>query len=149
MNVLVPGGAGFIGAHVVKELLRAGHCVRVLDSLVPQVHGSERTRPAYLDPDVELIVGDIRDSEAVTSALRGMDAVINLVALVGVGQSMYQIRDYVDVNDVGTATLLEAITRQPVQALVVASSMSIYGEGLYRDSAGRIVEAPARAIEQL
>jgi dTDP-L-rhamnose 4-epimerase len=71
------------------------------------------------------------------------------VALVGVGQSMYQIRDYVDVNDVGTATLLEAITRQPVQVLVVASSMSIYGEGLYRDSAGRIVEAPARAIEQL
>jgi dTDP-L-rhamnose 4-epimerase len=149
MHVLVTGGAGFIGAHVSSELLKHGHRVRALDSLVPQVHGPERHRPSYLDTQVELIVGDIRDSEAVTGALKGIDAVINLVALVGVGQSMYQIAEYTSVNNVGTATLLQALSTRPVECMVVASSMSIYGEGLYRDSAGKVRPASDRPLTQL
>lgn len=149
MHVLVTGGAGFIGAHVSKELLRHGHGVRALDSLVPQVHGPERQRPSYLDPQVELIVGDIRDPNAVAGALKNIDAVVNLVALVGVGQSMYQIAEYTSVNNLGTATLLQALSTHPVECLVVASSMSIYGEGLYRDSAGKIRTAPDRPLMQL
>src|SRR4051794_33938312 len=101
--VLITGGAGFIGSHVTSELLAYGYSVRVLDSLVPQVHGHERRRPAYLAPEAELIVGDIRDPEVVTHALKHVDAVIHLVALVGVGQSMYQIAEYTSVNNFGTA----------------------------------------------
>jgi dTDP-L-rhamnose 4-epimerase len=149
MNVLVTGGAGFIGAHVCKELLTHGYFVRVLDSLVPQVHGQDRRRPSYLNPQVELIVGDIRDSDTVVKALDNMDAVINLVALVGVGQSMYQIAEYTNVNNLGTATLLQALSTNPVQCMVVASSMSIYGEGLYRDSTGQVRAAADRPLEQL
>jgi dTDP-L-rhamnose 4-epimerase len=149
MNVLITGGAGFIGAHVSNELLAHGHRVRVLDSLVPQVHGPERQRPEYLNRDVELLVGDIRDAEAVARALVNIDAVVHLVALVGVGQSMYQIAQYTSTNNLGTATLLEALSTRPVERLMVASSMSIYGEGLYRDSKGNIRAAPDRSIEQL
>src|SRR5579862_7763556 len=98
-SVLITGGAGFIGAHVSNELLPHGYSVRALDSLVPQVHGSGRSRPAYLPSDVELIVGDVRDSTAVARALKGIDAVIHLVSLVGVGQSMYQIDEYTSVNN--------------------------------------------------
>jgi dTDP-L-rhamnose 4-epimerase len=98
---------------------------------------------------VELIVGDIRDPDAVAGALANIDAVVNLVALVGVGQSMYQIAEYTSVNNLGTATLLQALTTHPVQCMVVASSMSIYGEGLYRDSAGQIRAAAGRPLEQL
>jgi|SRR5688572_3829556 len=132
MHVLITGGAGFIGAHVSNELLARGYRVRVLDSLVPQVHGPERQRPTYLDNEVELMVGDIRDAEAVTRALSNVDAVIHLVALVGVGQSMYQIAQYTSTNNLGTATLMEALSSKPVERMVVASSMSIYGEG-YRE----------------
>ncbi|MGI8742581.1 MAG: NAD-dependent epimerase/dehydratase family protein [Bryobacteraceae bacterium] len=149
MHVLVTGGAGFIGAHVSKELLRQGHRVRALDSLVPQVHGPDRQKPSYLDNQVELIVGDIRDSGAVAGALKNIDAVVNLVALVGVGQSMYQIAEYTSVNNLGTATLLQALSTHPVECLVVASSMSIYGEGLYRDSAGNVRSAADRPLVQL
>jgi dTDP-L-rhamnose 4-epimerase len=149
MKVLVTGGAGFIGAHVANKLLIRGHSVRALDSLIPQVHGPERTRPQYLHREVELIVGDVRDADALRKALEGIDAVIHLVALVGVGQSMYQIAEYTSVNNLGCACLLEALSSHPVQRLVVASSMSIYGEGLYRNRAGNVVEAPDRSREQL
>ncbi len=148
-TVLITGGAGFIGAHVANELLEHGHRVRALDSLVAQVHGPERKRPSYLSPDVELIVGDIRDSEALSRALRRVDAVVNLVALVGVGQSMYQIEEYTSVNVLGTATLMQVLSVKPIEAVVVASSMSIYGEGLYRDTDGNTRLAPDRTIEQL
>jgi dTDP-L-rhamnose 4-epimerase len=148
-NVLVAGGAGFIGAHVSNELLEHGYHVRVLDSLVPQVHGAARSRPDYLNPDAELIIGDIRNTAMLSRALRGIDAVIHLVALVGVGQSMYQIEDYTSVNNGGTATLMQALSTQPVEVVVVASSMSVYGEGLYQNADGAPEIARARTLDQL
>ena len=148
-NILITGGAGFIGAHAANELLAHGYAVRALDSLVPQVHGPERRRPDYLSPEVELLIGDIRDAEVLARALHGIDAVIHLVALVGVGQSMYRIGEYTAVNNLGTAALWEALSTHPVECVVVASSMSIYGEGLYRDAQGRIHEARPRPLEQL
>ena len=148
-QILITGGAGFIGAHVSNELLAHGYSVRVLDNLVPQVHGPERRRPAYLSTDVEMIVGDIRDSSALAEALRNIDAVVHLVALVGVGQSMYQIDEYTSVNSFGTANLLQQLARKPVECVIVASSMSIYGEGLYRDIDGNICVPRDRTIQQL
>jgi dTDP-L-rhamnose 4-epimerase len=142
-RVLITGGAGFIGSHLADELLSAGYDVRALDSLVSQVH-EQRRRPEYLDREVELIVGDVRDRRAVQRALDGVDAVFHLAALVGVGQSMYQIADYTSTNVVGTATLLEALAER----LVVASSMSIYGEGLYRTAHGQLVDNAERSSDR-
>jgi dTDP-L-rhamnose 4-epimerase len=98
---------------------------------------------------VELLVGDVRDGEAVRQALRGVDVVFHLAAMVGVGQSMYQLERYTSVNAVGTSVLLEALIEKPVERLVVASSMSLYGEGLYRDADGRPTTAPERRMEDL
>ena len=95
-----------------------------------------RRRPDYLEDDVELIVGDVRDEHAVRRALIDVDSVIHLAARVGVGQSMYEIGEYVSVNSHGTAVLLQALLDHPVRRLLVASSMSIYGEGLYSDPDG-------------
>ena len=148
-HVLITGGAGFIGSHVADELLARGCKVRVLDVLSPQVHGPERTRPEYLAEDVELVVGDVRDGEVLSRALRDVDAVVHLAAAVGVGQSMYRVEEYVAVNDVGTAVLLECLARHPVGKLVVASSMSVYGEGLYRTRSGRLVDDAQRSIARL
>jgi dTDP-L-rhamnose 4-epimerase len=143
-QILITGGAGFIGSHLADELLSHGYRVRVLDSLEPQVHGTDQQRPAYLATDVELMQGDVRDGAAVRAALDGVDAVFHLAALVGVGQSMYDIARYTAVNNLGTATLLEALSLRPVERLVVASSMSLYGEGLYRSSAGELVMSAER-----
>lgn len=148
-HVLVTGGAGFIGSHVAEELLQHGYRVRVLDNLSVQVHGVERETPTYLNPDVELIVDDIRNPEAVRRALKGIDAVYHFVAMVGVGQSMYELVRYTDVNNVGTAVLLEALIERPVERLVVASSMSIYGEGLYESADGTIHSDVERTLDQL
>lgn len=139
-TVLITGGAGFIGSHLADELLAAGYRVRALDSLDAQVHGSPRHRPDYLDPRVELRVGDVRDPTAVAEALQGVDAVFHFAARVGVGQSMYEMASYVDTNVHGTAVLLEQLRQSAVERLIVASSMSIYGEGLYRTAQGRLVE---------
>lgn len=147
-NVLITGGAGFIGAHVAAELLRAGDRVRVLDSLVPQVH-RDGGRPGYLSDEAEFIHGDVRDPEGVRAALVGIDRVVHLAARVGVGQSMYEIADYTGANTHGTAVLLEALLDHPVERLVVASSMSVYGEGLYRDATGAPVVPVGRTREQL
>ena len=84
-HVLITGGAGFIGSHLASELLRHGYRVRVLDNLSPQIHGSEKKRPKYLDPEVQLLVGDVRDPDAVRRALKGIDAVYHLAAVAGVG----------------------------------------------------------------
>jgi dTDP-L-rhamnose 4-epimerase len=148
-RVLITGGAGFIGSHLADELLRSGYRVRAFDNLSPQVHGENGGRPHYLDPEIELITGDIRDGDAVRMALDGVDAVFHMAALVGVGQSMYEIERYTSVNNVGTAVLLEALIERPVERLVVASSMSIYGEGLYRSADGRIAAGCERTVEQL
>ena len=133
MRVLVTGGAGFIGSHTADALLLAGHQVRVLDSLEPQVHGGRDTPPDYLSREVEFIRGDVRDADLLRRALRGVNAVCHLAAAVGVAQSMYEMRRYVDANCVGTAALLEGIAhgQTSVERLLVASSMSIYGEGEY------------------
>lgn len=147
-NVLITGGAGFIGAHVAAELLRAGDRVRVFDSLVSQVHG-DGGRPGYLSDEAEFIHGDVRDPEGVRAALAGIDRVVHLAARVGVGQSMYEIADYTGANTHGTAVLLEALLDHPVERLVVASSMSVYGEGLYRDATGESVVPVSRSREQL
>lgn len=143
-TILVTGGAGFIGRSVCGELLKRGHKVRVLDALIEQVHG-EVDGSKMLDPEVELIVGDVRNGDVVTKALQGVDSVINLAAEVGVGQSMYAVERYTSVNDVGTAVLMEKLIDRPVRRVVTASSMSIYGEGLYRDADGRLVEDAERA----
>jgi dTDP-L-rhamnose 4-epimerase len=148
-RVLITGGAGFIGSHLADELLDKGYQVRALDNLAEQVHGPEAGRPSYLHPDVELLRGDVRDPEAVRSALDGVDAVFHFAAVVGVGQSMYEIARYTDVNNLGTAVLLEALAEKPVRRLVVASSMSIYGEGLYRNARGELVTGLDRDREQL
>jgi dTDP-L-rhamnose 4-epimerase len=148
-SILITGGAGFIGSHVADELLVHGHRVRVLDKLLPQVHGPDAKRPEYLNKEVELMVGDVCDPEAVDKALEGIDAVYHFAAAVGVGQSMYEIASYTEVNNLGTAVLLEGLVKRPVERLVVASSMSIYGEGLYRTSRGGLVAGSERSGEQL
>ncbi len=148
-TVLITGGAGFIGSHVAAELLRAGYRVRVLDSLVTQVHGETLERPAYLDKDVELILGDVRNPEILDEALSGVEAVYHFVALVGVGQSMYQIAEYTSVNNLGTAALLERLVKHPVKKLLVASSMSVYGEGLYQTPDGKPYGNAFRSAKQL
>src|SRR5215467_3726571 len=128
-NVLVTGGAGFVGSHLVDALLTAGHRVRVLDSLATQVHGGRA--PEYLSPEAELMKDDTRDADAVRRSLEGIDVIFHLAAAVGVGQSMYEIAHYVGANTQGTAVLLQELLDRPnrVEKLVVASSMSVYGEG--------------------
>ncbi len=131
-RVLVTGGAGFIGSHLVDRLIELGHRVRVLDKLVPQVHG-RRGVPAYLDSRAEFLRGDVATRSLADRALDGVDTVFHLAALVGVGQSMYEMARYTRDNCWATARFLEAIAdhRLTVRRVVVASSMSIYGEGSY------------------
>jgi dTDP-L-rhamnose 4-epimerase len=148
-HILITGGAGFIGSHLADALLARGHRVRALDSLSPQVHGSSARRPDYLDDEVELIRGDVRDADVVRHALKGIDVVYHLAAAVGVGQSMYEIAQYTAVNNLGTAVLLEALAAQPVGRLIVASSMSLYGEGLYQCPDGTICMGEERSLTQL
>lgn len=148
-SVLITGGAGFIGSHLADELVAHGYRVRALDILSEQVHGPGQIRPDYLDERVELMVGDVRDRKALEAALDGMDAVFHLAAAVGVGQSMYEINEYVDVNCRGTAVLLETLIKKPVKKLVVASSMSIYGEGLYRASDGTMMGNASRDLDSI
>jgi hypothetical protein len=148
-QILITGGAGFIGSHLADELLRAGYRVRVLDNLSPQVHGASAARPDYLDSQVELEVGDVCDPSAVRRALRGVEAVYHFAAKVGVGQSMYEVAEYTSVNNHGTAVLLEALIEKPVERLIVASSMSLYGEGLYRTEDGAWIAGTERPMAQL
>jgi len=133
MRVLVTGGAGFIGSHLADLLLSAGYEVRALDSLEEQVHGPSRRRPDYLDPAVDLRIGDVRDPSAVADALEGCDMLVHFAAAVGVGQSMYEIEKYTSINSLGAAVVLEQAVRRAgsLRKMLVASSMSIYGEGLY------------------
>jgi len=146
-KILITGGAGFIGAHLAAELLTAGYAVRVLDKLDEQVH-DDQTHPSYLDSDVELTIGDITDRDCVRRALDGIDMVCHFAANVGVGQSMYEMVRYTQTNDVGTAVLLEEMARTEIRKLLVASSMSVYGEGLAR-AGTKLVEPQPRPLEQL
>lgn len=144
--VLVTGGAGFIGRHVVRALLEQGYAVRVVDSLIEQVHHGGDPDPIMAH--VEFLRGDVRDPTLMTEAVRGADKVIHLAAEVGVGQSMYAIDRYVSVNDHGSAVLFQALTGHPVERVVVASSMSVYGEGLYRSGAGLTVDDAVRPAQR-
>jgi dTDP-L-rhamnose 4-epimerase len=148
MRTLVTGGAGFIGSHLVRTLVAQGDDVVVLDSLEPQVHGDQRPD---LPASVELIVGDVGDGTLADKALAGAGRVVHLAAAVGVGQSMYEIARYTELNTMATARFLERVVAQrPMPArLVVASSMSIYGEGEYIcEEHGRVAPGP-RPEEQL
>lgn len=127
-TILVTGGCGFIGRYVVEELLQHGYGVTVLDAFIGQVHGDAG---AGSPSDARLVRGDVRDRNCLDDALDGADGIIHLAAEVGVGQSMYEIDRYVGANDLGTASVLQAIIDRPVRRLVVASSMSVYGEGRY------------------
>lgn len=129
-SVLVTGGAGFIGSHIVDQLVDSGYDVTVVDNLTEQVHDNE---PEYLNPNAEYVWGDIRNRELMTEQLRAADVVVHQASAVGVGQSMYQIEKYVDVNTLGTAKILDIVANEDIalEKFVVASSMSNYGEGKY------------------
>ena len=133
-RVLVTGGAGFIGSHIVDLLVERGYDVTVYDNLDPQVHGPERNPPAYLNPAARFVRGDVRDRDALAREVCLADVVYHEAAAVGVGQSMYAIVHYCDVNTMGGAVLLDILANEQhhVRKLLVASSMSIYGEGKYQ-----------------
>ncbi|MBI3818738.1 MAG: NAD-dependent epimerase/dehydratase family protein [Planctomycetes bacterium] len=150
MRVLVTGGAGFVGSHLVDALLSRGHDVRVFDNLTKQVHPTGAV-PEYLSSEAEFVLGDCRDKDALRSAMRGMEIVFHQAAVVGVGQSMYQIRHYTENNTLAGATLLEllATEKHNIKKVVVASSMSIYGEGSYQCSNCGEVHPALRSLQQM
>ncbi len=150
MPSLVTGGAGFVGSHLVDALLVEGDSVRILDNLDPLVHPTGAP-PAHLDPEAELLAGDLRDREAVDAALEGVDRVFHLGGIVGHGESMVNVRRAVDVNCGGTATLLEAVVarRDQVRRVVAASSMAVYGEGAYACNEHGTIAPPPRPLAQL
>jgi dTDP-L-rhamnose 4-epimerase len=148
-RVLVVGGAGFIGSHLVDALLARGHRVRVLDDLLPQAHPTGTAR--WLSKEAELVVGDVRDRSIVDRVLEGVEVVFHQAGMVGNGQSMYDVRRYTDVNAVGTATLIEAMLarRSHFRRLVVASSMVVYGDGAYRCEEHGLLDRALRPRERL
>jgi len=150
-KVLVTGGAGFIGSHIVDLLIGEGFKVYVLDNLEEQVHQGRKGPPDYLNPKAEFIYGDVKDKKIVDKLVAQVDAVIHESALVGVGQSMYQVDRYVMNNDVSSAVLLQSVIehRERIKKLVVASSMSIYGEGRYICPKCGAVSPRTRKKEQL
>jgi dTDP-L-rhamnose 4-epimerase len=130
MTILVTGGAGFVGSHVVDALVEAGLRVRVIDCLHPAAH---RRMPPYLNPEAEHVQGDLRDEDMVARLLGGVDAVCHQASMVGLGSDFDDVRAYVDHNDGGTASLLRCLHRRRFEGrLVLASSMVVYGEGRYR-----------------
>jgi dTDP-L-rhamnose 4-epimerase len=133
-KVLITGGAGFIGHHTANKLAGEGHKVRIIDNLNKQVHPDPRESLSRLDPAVEFICGDIRDRSQLQAALEGMDAVYHFAAETGVGQSMYEIERYSDVNIQGTAVLCDCIAKgkNRPNKLILASSRAVYGEGRYK-----------------
>ncbi|HEV7675648.1 MAG TPA: SDR family NAD(P)-dependent oxidoreductase [Candidatus Angelobacter sp.] len=148
-NILITGGAGFVGSHLADALLAAGHHVRIYDNLTAQVHHGGI--PEYLAEDAEFVQGDVRDSAAVRRALAGIDVVFHMAAAVGVGQSMYEIERYIGSNTQGTAVLLQQLLdrKSRVEKLVLASSMSIYGEGKYLCAQCGSVAPQLRSVDQL
>ena len=157
MKVLVTGAAGFVGSHTVDLLVEQGYEVIGLDSLDPQVHGKNQKIPVHLTGHIEkkaitFHLGDVRDRTILEKLVGQVDAVMHLAAAVGVGQSMYMPHHYADVNMGGTALLMDVLANNKnhkVKKIVVASSMSIYGEGAYRTSKGKIITPRERTSEQL
>ena len=149
MKVLITGGAGFIGTHLVRRLLGTGAEVSVLDNFSPQVHGDTQALASDLRPHVRLIVADVQDRDKVARAVEGQEAIVHLAAETGTGQSMYEVVRYEQVNIGGTAVLLQAIADDPkktVRRLVVASSRAVYGEGCYSSPTGSVVFPERRSV---
>ncbi|MBT2542725.1 NAD-dependent epimerase/dehydratase family protein [Streptomyces sp. ISL-44] len=144
MRVLVTGGAGFIGAHIVTTLIERGHEAVVLDALMPAAHAV-----APVLPDAELLIGDVRDAEEVRAALRGVDAVCHQAAMVGLGKDFADAPAYVSCNDLGTAVLLAAMAEAGVRRLVLAGSMVVYGEGRYECPRDGLVRPGPREVADL
>lgn len=151
LRILVTGGAGFIGSHLVDTLITEGHKVRILDNLDPQVHGEDQKIPEYVNKNAEFILGDVLSTSSLKKALVDIDVVYHLAAAVGVGQSMYQIYHYTRANSLGGANLLDVVINQkfPIKKMIVASSMSIYGEGKYLCPDCGIFFPRLRKLEQL
>jgi len=155
MNILITGGAGFIGSTIALKLIKQGHSVRIIDTLSPQIHGAEpaTTSPLYqsIAACTEFVLGSVCDRALMLKAIEGMDVILHLAAETGTGQSMYEIQRYVDVNIGGTALLLDILANNShsVQKVVVASSRSIYGEGKYQNQFGEFVYPPARSEEHM
>ncbi len=144
--ILVTGGAGFIGSHIVAQLIADGHQVRVLDALLPTAH---RQRPE-IHPDAEFVEADLRDAGTLASVLKGVDAVCHQAAMVGLGADILDLPDYVGHNDLGTAVLLAELAHRRFEGrFVLASSMVVYGEGRYRCATHGSVRPGPRAIEAL
>ncbi|CAN4272312.1 WcaG Nucleoside-diphosphate-sugar epimerases [Methylophilaceae bacterium] len=152
MNILITGGAGFIGQHLAHALLAQGEKVRILDNFSPQIHFNDEL-PESLNGRVELIKADVRDREAMKHALVGVDTLVHLAAETGTGQSMYEIERYFSVNVQGTATLIDLLQNdtcgKSLRSIVVASSRAIYGEGAYQCEAHGLVYPHQRQREQM
>jgi len=151
-KLVVTGGAGFVGSHLVDKLVEQGHDVTVFDNLEEQVHGGKT--PSYLNKNARFIQGDVRDADILRDALRGCEVIFHQAAAVGVGQSMYEIKKYADYNSTGGANLLDLVIndsaiRDSLEKMVVASSMSIYGEGQYRCNTCGEVYPTLRSTAQL
>jgi len=150
-KILITGGAGFIGSYLVDKLIELGHQVLVFDSLEPQVHGDGQRMPKYLNKECEFIKGDIRSRDELKKTLKGKEIIFHQAAVVGVGQSMYEISRYSEVNILGTANLLDILANENhrVEKLIIASSMSIYGEGKYSCAGCGVVYPKLRSLSQL
>lgn len=154
-NVLITGGAGFIGSHLASALLAEGFGVTVLDNLTPQVHGGAASKngikPSALPPEVNFVFGSVNQPEHLAKAISGVDTVVHLAAETGTGQSMYEVSKYVTTNIGGTAVLLDFLTSEQhsVKKVVVASSRSIYGEGKYHSPAHGVVYPEHRSDTQM
>jgi dTDP-L-rhamnose 4-epimerase len=150
-NILITGGAGFIGSNLSLKLIERDYKITVLDNLSPQIHGE--SSPLYLSikDKVDFILGDVRNREDWKKALKNIDVVVHLAAETGTGQSMYEITKYIDVNIGGTAHLLDILTNEEhsVKKVVVASSRAIYGEGKYICKTHGVVYPDARLDENL
>jgi len=150
-NILVTGGAGFIGSYIVDLLIEKGYNVIIIDNLEPQVHGNEQTLPDYLNPAAKFRKKDVRVQEDLAEAIAEVDAIFHQAAAVGVGQSMYQVSKYTHSNTLGTANLLDVLVNKEhnIKKLIVASSMSIYGEGRYICEDCGSVSPDLRSTEQM
>lgn len=148
MRILITGGAGFIGSHVACAAAAAGHEVCLLDNMHPAAHGDDPRPPPIVD-GFSSVRGDVRDVDAVGSALRGVDAVVHQAAMVGMGSDVADLPEYVGCNDLGTAVLLAAMARARISRLVLASSMVVYGEGAYTCAADGPVRPLPRQVADL
>lgn len=150
-KILVTGGAGFVGSHIVDALIKIGYEVTAYDNLCSQVHGRSDMPPSYLNPEAEFIKADVRDRDKLSKALKGIDIIFHEAAVVGVGQSMYEIHRYTENNVQGTATLLDIIVNEKnkIRKVIIASSMSIYGEGAYQCRQCGVVYSNLRSQKQL